>query len=314
MAQTVWRGHLTFGLVSFPVRLYKAARPEKIPLRRLYRPASTAPVPEPPARTVKGGRTVPPPSEELPELPVFRTQNRIVAPAAEPQPKTGSEPDEFEPPASNIVKGYEYDKGSYVVLEDEELKSITPQTSKEMQIVEFVRLAEIDPIYFEASYYVHPEEAGQRPYGLLFQALRDSGFVGLAELSMHRRDHIVAVRSGESGLVAHTMFFANEIRKDQGYRADADETKPRELDLARRLIETMAAPFEPGKFRDTYRERVQQLIDAKVEGKQLAREPAAAPQSAQVVDIFDALQKSLDAMKKPADQAGTSRRRTRKAG
>jgi DNA end-binding protein Ku len=248
--------------------------------------------------------------EEQPEPPVFRTHNRIVAPSAEP------DVDVSEPPPSELVKGFEYDKGRFVVLEDEELKAITPQTSNEMQIVEFVPLAEIDPIYFETSYYVHPEEAGQRPYGLFFQALRESGFVGLAELSMHRRQHIVVVRSGESGLIAHTMFFASEIRKDQEYRADVDEIKSRELDLAKRLIETMAVPFEPEKFRDTYQERVQQLIDAKVAGKQVARELAAAPRAAQVVDIFEALQKSLDAMKKPAAQAapGPSKRRTRKAG
>ena len=129
---------------------------------------------------------------------------------------------------------------------------------------------------------------------------------------MHRREHIVVIRTGESGLVAHTMFFADEIRKDQEYKADTGEIKPRELDLAKRLIETLAVPFEPGKFRDTYRERVQELIDAKLAGKQVAREPSAAPRAAQVVDIFEALQNSLNAMKKPAAQA--PKRRARKAG
>jgi DNA end-binding protein Ku len=312
VAQTVWRGHLTFGLVSFSVRLYKAARPEKMALRRLYRPASPPPAPEPPPPTTrKASRTVAPPvPEELPEPPVFRTQNRIVAPAA------GPDVDVDEPPSSEIVKGFEYDEGRYVVLEDEELKAITPQTSKEMQIVEFVRLPEIDPIYFETSYYVHPEEAGQRPYALLFEALKESAFVALAQLSMHRRQHIVVIRSGESGLIAHTMFFATEIRKHEEYGADANEIKPRELDLAKRLIETMAVPFEPEKFHDTYRERMQQLIEAKVAGKHVAREHAAAPQSAQVVDIFEALQKSLNAIKKPAAQVSPapSKRRARKAG
>jgi len=310
VAQTVWRGHLTFGLVSFPVRLFKAARPEKIPLHRLYRPGAPPQAPEPLARTVEGSRAAQVAVEEPPEPPVFRTHNRIVAPTAEPDIEVS------EPPPSELVKGFEYDKGRYVVLEDEELKTITPQTSKEMQIVEFVRLAEIDPIYFETSYYVHPEEAGQRPYGLFFEALRESGFVGLAELSMHRRQHIVVIRSGASGLIAHTMFFASEIRKDQEYRADVDEIKPRELDLAKRLIETMAVSFEPEKFRDTYHERVQQLIDAKMARKQVAREPAAAPQAARVVDIFEALQKSLDAIKKPAAQAPplAGKRRARKTG
>jgi DNA end-binding protein Ku len=288
VAQTVWRGHLTFGLVSFPVRLYKAARAEKIPLRRLYRPS---------AQTVQ------------PEQSVVRTQNRIVVPPV----SQSEEPEDFTPPASQLVKGFEYEKGHYVVLEDRELKALAPRTSKEMQIVEFVHLAEIDPIFFETSYYVTPDEAGQRPYALLYEALREAEFVGLAQVAMHRREHIVVIRPATSGIVAHTMFFADEIRKDQEYRAEAGEIKPRELDLAKRLIETMAVPFEPAKFRDTYRERVQQMIDAKVAGRQVSQEPAAAPRSAEVIDIFDALQKSLNAIKKPSSQA-PPKRRARKAG
>ena len=148
---------------------------------------------------------------------------------------------EFTPSSGELVKGYEYEKGRYVVLEDEELKSLVPETSKEMQVVEFVRLAEIDPIFFETSYYVVPDEAGQRPYSLLFEALREAEYVGLAQLAMHRREHIVVIRSGVAGLTAHTMFFNDEIRREQEYRAETADLNPRELDLAKRLIETMAS-------------------------------------------------------------------------
>ena len=335
MAQTVWRGHLTFGLVSFPVRLYKAARAEKVSLRRLYRPSAPPPPvfddeePEPPPPPRRGQKSPEPIRATAPAPPaepeVFRTQNRIVAPSAPPPAAArGRDEDEddageFTPSSGELVKGYEYEKGRYVVLEDEELKSLVPETSKEMQVVEFVRLAEIDPIFFETSYYVVPDEAGQRPYSLLFEALREAEYVGLAQLAMHRREHIVVIRSGVAGLTAHTMFFNDEIRREQEYRADTADLNPRELDLAKRLIETMAVPFEPEKFRDTYRERLQQMIEAKVAGKEVAREKGAAPKAPAAIDIFDALQKSLNAMKKPAAAAAPShahaaRKRARKAG
>ena len=330
MAQTVWRGHLTFGLVSFPVRLYKAARAEKkcrcggcTGLQHLRRPSSTTRSLNHRLRRDRGrkrrsrsGRAAPAPP---PEPEVFRTQNRIVAPSAPPPAAArGRDEDEedareFTPSSGELVKGYEYEKGRYVVLEDEELKSLVPETSKEMQVVEFVRLAEIDPIFFETSYYVVPDEAGQRPYSLLFEALREAEYVGLAQLAMHRREHIVVIRSGVAGLTAHTMFFNDEIRREQEYRADTADLNPRELDLAKRLIETMAVPFEPEKFRDTYRERLQQMIEAKVAGKEVAREKGAAPKAPAVIDIFDALQKSLNAMKKPARGSPVPRARCAKA-
>ncbi len=321
MAQTVWRGHVTFGLVSFPVRLFKAARPEKTTLRRLYRPAQPEPepAPEPPA-SGKGREATPrrgtPPPEPPPEPVVYKTENRVIAPAAPPQRSdAGSQDDsavDWSPPSSELVKGYEYEKGRYVVLEDDELKSLAVETSKEMQIVEFVRLAEIDPIFFETSYYMSPEEAGERPYALLFKALQEAEYVGLAQVAMHRREHVVAVRAGRSGLIAHTMFFANEIRAAEEFRTDTNGINARELDLAKRLIDTMAVRFEPEKFRDTRQERLQALIDAKVAGRQVTAEKPAGPRSAPVIDIFEALQSSLNALKKPAAATAEAKRPRKK--
>lgn len=331
MASTVWRGHLAFGLVSFPVRLFRAARAEKVSFRRLYRPSAPPPgsAPSPGRRTLEenleaslappppASKSAPPPSApvrqrdvepapapEPPQTPVFRTHNTVTVDAdADEEPVSRAE----------LVKGYEYEKGQYVVLEDEELRSITPQTSKEMEIVEFVRMAEIDPIFLETSYYVAPDEAGERPYSLLFEALKETGYVGLAQLAMHSREHIVILRPGSTGLIAHTMFYPDEVRKTQEFRSDTSSINARELDLAKRLIETMVTPFEPDKFRDTYRERLEQIIAAKVEGKRVSREPAAAKRSGAVIDIMQALQESLRMVKKPAATAAPAPARKRSA-
>lgn len=330
MAITVWRGHLAFGLVSFPIRLYRAARAEKISFRRLYRPApepprmaiaseppperEPEPEPEPQARPRGHGRRgapapaparAPEPERHPEPEPVFRTRNEVVS-------ATGGEP----VARGHVVHGYEYEKGRYVVLDDEDIGGITPQTSKEMQVLEFVRLAEIDPIFFETSYYVAPDEPGERPYALLYEALRETGFVGLAQLAMHRREHVVVVRPGRSGLIAHTMYYPDEIRSAEEFRADASQINPRELELAKKLIETLAAPFEPEKFRDTFRDRLRQMIEARIEGRQVAEERGAARRTAEVVDIMQALEKSLKAARKPAAPAPAQERkgRTKRAG
>ncbi len=314
MASTVWRGHLVFGLVSFPVRLYRAARAEKVSFKRLYRPA--APPPEPlraPGRpgpvSIQRNEPKAPPEPEprlnpTREAPVFRTHNTVTSATEDEPVDTG-----------NLIKGFEFEKGQYVVLEDEELKSITPQTSKEIEIVEFVKMAEIDPVFLETSYYVAPDEAGERPYALLQEALRQSGYVGLAQLSMHRREHVVILRPGSTGMIAHTMFYPDEVRRNEEYRPIIQETAPRELDLAKRLIETMVVPFEPEKFRDTYRERLEQMIAQKVDGREVTHEPAAARKIGAAVDILQALQESLNRAKKPATPAPSAKKpRVKRAG
>jgi DNA end-binding protein Ku len=321
MASTVWRGHLAFGLVSFPVRLHRAARAEKISFRRLFRPAAPVreaveePLEEPPPakrRSASNPHVVerepqPPPPEPQPEPEVFRTRNAVVTDAV----------DEDDEPVTrdHLVKGYEYEKGQYVVVEDEELRNLRPTTSKEMEIVEFVSMAEIDPIFLETSYYVTPDEPGERPYSLLFQALRETGYVGLGQLAMHSREHVVVLRPARAGIVAHTMFYPEEVRRNEEFRTDVSAINAKELDLAKRLIENMVVPFEPEKFRDTYRERVQQMIETKIAGRQVSRTPAAAKRTAAVVDIMQALQDSLNLAKKPATSAPPSRKpKTRRAG
>ena len=167
MASTVWKGHLTFGLVSFPVRLYSAARSESISFNQLHK--------------TDGSRI-----------------KQVIYCQAEDKPI----------PRSEIVKGYEYEKDRYVVIEDEEIKKVAPATAKVMEILEFVKSDEVDPIYLETSYYMAPDEAGEKPYALLFDALKRTGYVGVAKIAMHNREHIVILRPGQNGVLMHTMYFA----------------------------------------------------------------------------------------------------------
>lgn len=281
MATTVWKGYLTFGLVSIPVRLFRAARAERISFHQVHR---TSPQAETYERVHSVPTLQPPPSAE--------TEPEASAPGVPaPAPQ--------RVPSDEIAKGYEYEKDHYVVVDPQELKQLAPKTSGEMQIAEFVRLDEIDPVFFETSYYLSPDEAGEKAYALLFEAMKETGFVAISQVAMHRREHVMVVRPGQHGLITHTMFYVDEIRADQEYRADPAEVNPKELQLAKQLVTSLASPFEPGKFKDAYRARVQDLIDARLAGKQVAV-AAPAPKQAPVVDILEALQKSLKAVKKPA--------------
>jgi DNA end-binding protein Ku len=296
MAVTVWKGHLTFGLVSIPVRLVRAARHETIGFHQLYRAEP------PPARhDAREDRE----DNDAPPAPVTRVQQAAFIPEASTQAPL---------PRENIVKGYEYEKNRYVVIEKEDLEKITPKTATEMQILEFVRMSEIDPIHFETSYYVSPEEAGEKPYALLFDALRQSGYVALAEFAMRRRQHAVVIRPGATGIIAHTMYYGDEIRKIDEFRTNTQLVTAKERDLAVTLINAMAAPFEPEKFKDTYREKLQELIAAKIEGKEVVAEQTSSKPVA-VVDIMEALQKSLAIRRKPvASEArvGKGKRKTQR--
>src|SRR5918999_1826551 len=156
--------------------------------------------------------------------------------------------------------------GRFLVLSRQELESITPSTAHEMQILEFCLLAEVDPRYFETSYYAAPDRGGERAYALLLEALRRSRLVGIAQVAMHRREHVVVIRPGQSGIVLHTMFYESEIRRGEEDRTGISPGAPEELDLALLLVNGLTAPFEPSKYRDSYREKLDAVIAAKLEG------------------------------------------------
>lgn len=277
MATNVWKGHLTFGLVSLPVRLLTAARGETISFNQLHKTDHSR-------------------------------VRQVLYCQAEDKPIARDE----------IVKGYEYEKGKYVVIEDEDIRKAAPKTAKVMEILEFVKGETVDPVYLDSSYYMAPDEGGEKPYALLFAAMKQTGYYGVAKIAMHNREHIVIMRPGERGMLLHTMYFADEVRRSEEFRTDTENIREKELALALNLVESLAAEFEPEKYTDSYRENLRKMIQAKVEGHSIVETPET--HIAPVIDIMEALKKSLEMRKPPAvaeelaEQPKRKRGAARKAG
>ena len=251
MPATVWKGYLSFGLVSFPIRLFAAARPEPVHFHLLHK-------------------------KDLSRV------REVMFCAKEDKPLDRSE----------IVKGYEYEKDHYVVVDPEDLEKIAPPTATVMEILQFVRMEEIDPIYLETSYYVSPEEAVSRPYSLLREAMQQTRYDALAKVAMHGREHIVILRPAEQGIVLHTMYFADELHAaNRPQSPKSAKFDKKEVDLAKKLIETLAGPFKPQQYHDEYKKNVEELIEKKRKGQKVT--PIRPPKAAPVVDLMQALQQSL---------------------
>ena len=269
MAATVWKGFISFGLVSIPVRLYSGARGETISFHLLHKKDNS----------------------RVHEVFYCNSEDKAVTRA-------------------ELVRGYEYHKGKYVVLDPEEIKKAAPPTAKVMEIMEFVKGEEIDPIYFESSYYVAPDENGKKPYALLLEALQQSGFDAVAKVTMHRREHVVILRPSKRGIMLHTMYYADEIRNVAEFQPHKNLLNQNELKLAKTLIESLVADFHPEKYKDTYRENLKKIIAAKAKGKEIKAAPAAAP--AKVVDIMEALKKSLSEKKEQQPKRASAKKATRR--
>lgn len=263
MATSIWKGHLTFGMVSFPVRLSTAARSETISFNQLHK---------------EDGSRV----------------KQVLYCQAEDKPIQRNE----------IVKGYEYEKNRYVVIDEEDIRKVAPKTAKVMEILEFVKGADVDPVFLEASYYLAPDEGGEKPYTLLFETMRQMGYFGVAKVTMHNREHVVILRPAGKGMILHTMYYADEVRRADEFRADASNLKEKELALAKMLVESLAGEFEPEKYHDSYRVNLRAMIEAKIEGQAVIATPE--PHIAPVIDIMEALRKSLDMRKPPMVAAHAS--------
>jgi DNA end-binding protein Ku len=196
-------------------------------------------------------------------------------------------------PPKELMKGYEYAPEQYVVFKDDELRQLRPKTSPDMQILRSVRLSEIDPVYFETSYYVVPDRAGERAYALLFAALKKTQYVALAKLAMHGREHIMVLRPGVQGILAHTMYYRDEIRAENEYPANMSVVDAKALELATTFVEAIAGPFTPEAFKDTYRAEVQSLISGKIKREEVAASGTPAESArAPVADMIEALNRS----------------------
>lgn len=205
-----------------------------------------------------------------------------------------------------IVKGYEYRKDEYVVIEPDEIKKIEPKTAKTMEILEFVKSDDVDPVYFESSYYMLPEEAGRRPYALLTKALEESEYVAIAKLTMHNREYTVFLRPHEGGMMLHTMYYAEEVRQVEGFGAPDVELKDAEVKVAHQLIEALAADWDPEKYTDSFQDNLKNLIQTKLEGGKIA-EVEKPKKLAPVVDLMAALKQSLAEMEGKKKPVATTR-------
>src|SRR5258708_4760301 len=170
--------------------------------------------------------------------------------------------------------------------------------------ISFNQLHKADGSRVKQVIYCAAEDAGEKPYALLFNTLKQTGYVGVAKIAMHNREHIVIFRPGPQGLMMHTMYYANEVRKVDEFRTDVTLVKDKEVELARMLVESLAATFEPEKYHDTYRDNLQSMIDAKIKGKEVVTPPSREP--AKIIDIMEALKQSLASRKPAASTADVS--------
>lgn len=260
MASTVWKGYITFGLITIPIRLYTAARTDRVSFNQIH--------------GVCGSR--------IKQQTFCPRCDRVVE-------------------RNELVKGYEVEKDRYVIINDDDIKTVAPPSSDSMEIFEFVKAQDIDPIYYDASYFMVPEEAGKKAYHLLFETMRKSGYSALAKITMHQREYTIVVRPHADGLLLHTMFYPEEVREVPEFRQDPNITvKPQEVQLAEKLVEGLATDFQPEKYHDEYQSRLKQMIEAKREGQVV--EGTAPRKLAPVIDLMAALQKSLGELprRKPA--------------
>src|SRR4051794_20993019 len=260
MPSSVWKGYISFGLVSFPVRLLAAAREETVHFHMLHQKDLS----------------------RIKEVWYCAEENKPIE-------------------REQIVKGYEYEKGQYVVVDEEDLKKIAPPTARVMEILQFVRANEVDPILFDKSYYVESDEAVSKPYALLLHAMTETKYYAVAKVAMHGREHVVIIRPTGEGMVLHTMYYEDELHKgNQPSLPKEEKYSQKEVELAKRLIDTLAGPFHLSEYHDTYRENVQKMIEQKMKAQKVT--PIRQPRVTPVVDLMAALQASLD--KSASERAG----------
>ncbi len=197
-------------------------------------------------------------------------------------------------PPEEIVRGYEYEKGKYVIMDEEDFKDIAIEQTRTVDIVDFVNLEEIDPIYYDKTYFLVPGDGGQKAYTLLREAMQDTGKIAIAKVVIRSKQHLAAVRVYQDCLAMETMFFPAEIRSpavlpELNYEAQINEN---ELKMAADLINNLADHFEPGKYTDDYRKALLAVIEDKIEGKEVADVPAR-PETGKVIDLMEALRASI---------------------
>ncbi len=254
---SIWTGALTFGLVNIPVSLASAVRAVEKTSFRQLHKDDLTPI--------KYER-------------VSTTDGDVV-------------------PWNEIVKGYEYTKGKYVVVTPEELAKVKTQSSKAVEMLDFVKAGEIDPRFFDTPYYLLPQKGGEKPYALLREALENTGMVGIGKLTLRQKEHLVAVRPVGDALVLEIMRFEEELVAPEDLRfpgAEEQKLRPQEVAMAEQLIGNLAEPFDPSKYHDEYEAKLKSLLQAKLKGKTLPDgDEADSPEKTKVIDLVARLQESL---------------------
>ena len=258
--RSIWKGAISFGLVTIPVKLYSATEQKDVSFHQVRRSDGS------------------------------RIKYKRVAAA-----------DGEEVSYGDIAKGYELSSGETVVLTDEDFKDLPLTTNRAIDVLQFVPLEELDPIFFEKSYYLEPDKAGVKPYVLLRDALEQSGKVAVVKVALRNRESLAALRVREGVFVLETMLWPDEVRTPDFAFLDEDvEVRPQELAMAGSLIDTLSGEFDPSEYKDGYREALQAVIEAKVEGREVVQPTEAQPTSGTVVDLMAALRASVEAAKKGA--------------
>jgi DNA end-binding protein Ku len=272
--RTIWKGALSFGLVNIPVGLYPATSDKTVHFNQF---------------------------EE-------GTSDRI-------RYKKVNERTGEEVPNDRIVRGFDLGGGEYVILTDEELESAEPKRSRQVEISDFVDIGDIDPVYYRSSYYLAPEgEGADKAYALLRRAMEEAGKVAIATLVMRNKEYLVAIRPESDALALHTMYFSDEVRapgKELPGLPEDGEVTGRELSMAQLLIESMESDWDPNRFHDTHREKVEELIDEKRQGHEIVIQEG--PEPAKVVDLMEALNASIKAAAGSAGKAPARRAPAKKA-
>jgi DNA end-binding protein Ku len=223
--------------------------------------------------------------------------------------KRVAEKDGKEVPWDQIVKGYEYEKGKYVILKDEDFQRVDLEATQTVDIQDFVEQEEIDPIFFYKPYYLEPQKGADKAYALLRDALKDSGKVGIAKVVIKTREYLAGVKPEDGVLVLELMHFADELADpDKLHVPKKTEVGKREMNMAKSLIDSMSSKWNPEKYKDDYREALMEVIEEKVEagGKEIEEKPKKAPRPTKVIDLVSVLQKSLD-------QTGAKKKATTKS-
>jgi DNA end-binding protein Ku len=272
MARSIWTGAISFGLVTVPVKLYSAVNRKTVRFHQL---------------SGKSGVRI--------------AQKRV-------DPSTGDEVSYDE-----IVKGFELTPDRYVVVEPGELETLQPKKTKTIEIEDFVELSDIDPIYYDHPYYLAPGTGGAKPYRLLVEAMRETDRVAIARVVIRSKEALVALRPMDDHVLGmSTMLFPDEVVDPDSIdeisaTSDVEVTK-RELDIAKQLVESLAGPFDPSKYHDTYRQDVLDLIERKAAGEEIAVQPATDEEEEPVPDLMAALKASLDAVRdKDSDGNGAAK-------